>query len=420
MGSYACFSIGNFNFLYTKNNYFSLLNYFYDNEDFYIKENYEDDTTYKEYFFKTTVKKFRTSLDLMGNTLRKAQEEYDSNIENIWDIDIPEYMWDNDDLLKKYLKNKYSFKTWKKYASKCFDKLITGEIEQYPYIKGIDIPKTKSQCEKSILDSIFDCNSESFLGLYYDTYDIMNTLRVVLNEVDDNLEIYYDVTDLIDSGYCSVEEFMNIDEREISKTIVLVEGTTDKEIIEFAFKHIYPHYSKFFYFMDFDNPKRPGSASEITRIIKAFANSKIDNKFIALYDNDAAGKKEIFLLRENEVTFPENIKICTYPNIKFASQYPTMGVNRKIVNDDINGRAGSIEIYLPTRMLQDNSGKLYYVTWKSLDEKTREYQGEVSNKSEIFKHFLKYKHRVENNMEKFVVDEWTNMLKLIDSFVFDK
>lgn len=97
-----------------------------------------------------------------------------------------------------------------------------------------------------------------------------------------------------------------------------------------------------------------------------------------------------------------------------------MGVNRKIVNDDINGRAGSIEIYLPTRMIQDNSGKLYYVTWKSLDEKTREYQGEVSNKSEIFKHFLKYKHRVENNMEKFVVDEWTNMLKLIDSFVFDK
>ena len=39
---------------------------------------------------------------------------------------------------------------------------------------------------------------------------------------------------------------------DIEKIIVLVEGTSDKDILEFAMSHLYPHLSDLFYFMDFD------------------------------------------------------------------------------------------------------------------------------------------------------------------------
>ncbi len=39
----------------------------------------------------------------------------------------------------------------------------------------------------------------------------------------------------------------------VSKTIVLVEGSSDKDILEFAMSQLYPHLSDLFYFMDFSD-----------------------------------------------------------------------------------------------------------------------------------------------------------------------
>ena len=44
---------------------------------------------------------------------------------------------------------------------------------------------------------------------------------------------------------------------------------------------------------------------------------------------------------------PENIRVISYPNIQRANRYPTVGMNGKVVLDNVNGRACSIELYLP-------------------------------------------------------------------------
>ena len=63
------------------------------------------------------------------------------------------------------------------------------------------------------------------------------------------------------------------------KTIVLVEGTSDKTILEFCLQRIYPHLFDLFYFMDFDDGhghKRSNSGvSEISKCMETFYYSRI-------------------------------------------------------------------------------------------------------------------------------------------------
>lgn len=417
MGAHASFKIGKFDFLITKNSYTPLIDCIFNKTDFYIEEETIDGEVYKKYVFKTNVESCKTCLDLMGYTLKKAKHDFEENFFDAIDYYNPKVMEDNEERIRKYLTRNFSFKRWVKHVVFYAKWMIENDQYDEKYENRLNAFKSKSVCEKCVLNSLTDWNSDSYFGMNYDYYDCINTVRIILENLEADLEVSYDVTDLIESGYISLQEFEEIDNHPVKKMIVLVEGTTDKNILEFALNKIYPHYSKFFYIMDFDNPKRPGSASEITRIIKAFMCSHIDSNFIALYDNDVAGRKEV--LSFQNIKIPENIRIQTYPSIKFANSYPTMGTNGKIVKDNINGRACSIELYLPDSILWDDDTDFpNYIVWKSLDDKLKDYQGEINNKGIIFKKFLAYKKQIEENEISFNETEWSKMKQLLDSFIF--
>lgn len=113
----------------------------------------------------------------------------------------------------------------------------------------------------------------------------------------------------------------------VEKTIVLVEGTSDKDILEFSMSHLYPHLSDLFYFMDFDDEnggKRDGGTSFVIKNLKTFYFSKIKSNFIAIFDNDAEGYASKCTLLNEVKTWPENFRILLYPELELFRKYPTI------------------------------------------------------------------------------------------------
>ena len=129
------------------------------------------------------------------------------------------------------------------------------------------------------------------------------------------------------------------------------------------------------------------------------------------------------MLREIR-NWPENFRVLQYPTIQAFHRYPTIAPNERIIHDDINGRACSIELYLPDSIIAKD-GKYYPVEWESRiritcenDEKISRYQGVISNKDWIKKQFHKLRNGIEKGELIFEPEEWHRMKQLIDTIVF--
>lgn len=90
--------------------------------------------------------------------------------------------------------------------------------------------------------------------------------------------------------------------------------------------------------MDFDDEhgvKRDGGTSYIIKNSKTFYFSKIKNKFIAIFDNDAEGYQSKCTLLTEIKNWPDNFRILLYPEMKAFRKYPTLASNGTIITDDI-------------------------------------------------------------------------------------
>lgn len=177
----------------------------------------------------------------------------------------------------------------------------------------------------------------------------------------------------------------------MAKYYILVEGTTDKEILDFFIKNAYPEYEELFYIVPFTQPKRVGGKDYISHIIKAIVHLEQENKkVVTLFDNDTEGiyTKELLLkeLTESGIDLNDkysSIKICSYPNINFLGKYPVYKTKvtsiNTIENGDVNQRAASIELYLPTSFLTDkNTNRLFPIRWYSYNDSVNKYQGSLN------------------------------------------
>ena len=90
---------------------------------------------------------------------------------------------------------------------------------------------------------------------------------------------------------------------------------------------------------------------------------------------------------------------------------------------DINGKACSIELYLPQELLKDDSDKLYPIQWKGIverkigQEKISDYQGEIQNKDKIKSSFKTLKRDIELKIKEFNIDDWQNIKNIIDHII---
>ena len=412
------------------------LGIFFTDEDLSVSEGSKydkadaEESSHTEYIYSTTVRKAIQRLDSIGYTLGRVQSDFEnSKMEclNCWNILHNMRVNDNryDEVMAQRIDKYVTFKKWKnavlKYAH------FEANHGSILFCSDEEIPeqlKPKTECERIVYNSLRDYHSESFYGCLYQEFDPINTIRLILESFSGDETLYIDISEMVGWTYDSIDDMYIGDPRE--KTIVLVEGTSDKSILEFALKHIYPHLYNLYYFMDFEyaeGKNRPGGVDAISNNMKAFIASRLKSKFIAIFDNDTVGCQAKERLCYEIGSLPDNCRVLTYPDIKLAKHYPTIAVNGKIVLDNINRRACSIELYLPDYFLRTSNGDYSPIEWENRvqckigKEKRIAYQGVISDKDSIKARCFKSIKEIDDGKLQFCIDEWSNMKILIDTII---
>lgn len=296
----------------------------------------------------------------------------------------------------------------------------TEELHQEDFY--IDVPELSERSKQSVavaasltverwmesirnLDDILDeqrpyePGSPRWLFELVDSWEWRHLLRLFLLVWPDE-DVELDLTDLGEGGWLDTE-FESYRPSTAMVTlrqslaahapiVVLTEGRTDSEFLESALALIHPHLQDLIRFLDYSS--RPeGGAGALVRSVKAFASAGISNRVVALFDNDAAARDALRAL--DMAGLPKNITVLRYPATDLLARYPTLGPpsddepEGRIASADVNGLAGSIELYLGTDVLTQSNGELYPVQWRSYIAGVRAYQGEVTGKDQIHARF---------------------------------
>lgn len=436
MSEYANITVKNLSLMWFRN-YLNpyIVSLFFSKKDLIITPNCkidledEDNDDYTQYMYKTTVRKAKDRLDARGFSICNLEKVFNSN--KLQAIDYFSYLHHmgvdyeaQEEIALERIDKRITFKKWKNAMHKIVSyELDNGKINEYNSINQFDI---RTECDKIIYYSLFDDDFKSFYGLNVEFIDIAYIFRLILESCDNEDEIILDFSyiqywddDCISKGISATDD--------VEKIIILVEGTSDKEILEFSMVQLYPHLSDLFYFMDFDDSnggKRDGGTSYVIKNLKTFYFSKLKSKFIAIFDNDAEGYSSKCELLNEIKQWPDNFKILTYPNLSVFNKYPTMAPNGKIMIDNINRKACSIELYLPDFIIKDND-EYYPIEWEArkkikLKNGSEEfiYQGVISQKDKIKIKFFELCKAIENGEKVFVSEEWEKIRQLLDTIVF--
>lgn len=153
--------------------------------------------------------------------------------------------------------------------------------------------------------------------------------------------------------------------------VVITEGSTDAQFLQAAIRIRYPHLQSFIKFLDFGDGAE-GSAAAGVRTLQSFAAAGISNRVVLLLDNDTAARDARRALRGSNL--PNHYSVVHYPEIELARGYPTLGPTG-LLEMDVNGLAGSIELYLGVDVLTRSDGTLSPVQWRSYSAGVKAYQG---------------------------------------------
>lgn len=390
----------------------------------------EDSEFFTRYMYKTNVLHAKERLDAMGfglkcfeiifNTRKFQAIDYAGFLGHLH-VDIDDY----EQKARERITNKVSFKKWQNAMRKIIEyELIHGNVGVWSGAdNGINIT---TECDKVIYYAHKDDDTSSYYGLFTEIVPEAYVFRLMLENCNDEDEIVLDFTNL---GYWDEDCISKGIEatKDIEKIIVLVEGTSDKDILEYALQKIYPHLSDLLYFMDFDDTRggrRDGGTSFVIKNLKTFYFSHIKSKFIAVFDNDAEGYSSKCTLLNEIKNWPENFRILLYPEIELFNAYPTLIPNGSIMQDNINKKACSIELYLPDSLIKSEDG-YYPIEWETRKKiKTEDgtdkafYQGVISHKNDIKTKFHEMRNSIEKGEQIFEIDEWQRMQILLKSIVF--
>ena len=81
---------------------------------------------------------------------------------------------------------------------------------------------------------------------------------------------------------------------------------------------------------------------------------------------------------------------------------------------DVNGKAGSLELYLGQDVLKDAEGELIPVRWGAYEEKIGDYQGAILHKGRVLKEFDKKLASCEAHPERIDEHDWKGMRAILN------
>jgi TIR domain len=207
----------------------------------------------------------------------------------------------------------------------------------------------------------------------FPTWDTRVFIRAVCELTDPEAELVYDLTELVEGEEVGIDENLSsYARRQMAedfvlnhKIVVLSEGVSDCRALEGALRLLYPHLIDYYSFMDFEGARVPGGAGALAATVKAFIGAGIVNRIVAFFDNDTAAQSAMRSLRN--LVIPKNVRILRYPELEMARSYPTLGPQGTMLMD-VNGLAGSIELYFGVDVLKNEDGDLTPIrSWVSID-----------------------------------------------------
>jgi hypothetical protein len=248
---------------------------------------------------------------------------------------------------------------------------------------------------------------------------------VLMVHVFPDCQVRLDITEMFDDGevgepsdLCSnAMESLRADGEVYAPVVVLTEGRTDAEFLSDALAILQPHMVDVIRFMDYER-KPEGGAGALVGLVRAFSAAGIANRIVAIFDNDAAAADAMMTLNIGDL--PSSIQVIQYPERSHLSSYPTIGPPVGAVNEshlaetNVNGLAGSIEMYLGLDVLRDEKGELSKIQWKSYMPKCKRYQGEVLDKAKIQERFRAKVKLIKADPSKYVEEEWADIGSILD------
>ena len=374
-----------------------------ENEDFY---------TVVEYVASGTVVLDR--LEAMGFTLRATRNLYEqyhtqriSELEerSAESFERAEMYHDELTFLKQL-----DFESWIRH----FRDLKQKNVHSWDFTLNPERPavQTLTPLEKFVL------NDDEFL-FRFPPLDLRFLIRAVIEACGVESSFRLDLSDLVNSGYNderdsiakNARDELTLDYPLNTKVIVLTEGVTDRRVLEASLKLLYPHLAEYYAFMDFDGANAPGGAGQLVNTVKAFAGAGISNRVIALFDNDTAASSALRGLEG--VSLPSSMRVLKYPVIGAASKYPTTGPSG-LVQMDVNGLAGSLEIYFGEDVLRLTDGTFAPVHWRGFDSAVRAYQGELENKGSLQDKFNRKMAMAIADSKLIQAQDWTGIRAILD------
>lgn len=394
MDAFSRLYLNDYELLKDKNDVEGVLISVFSESDKIITQEIEYEEEVKKVRYVLKCKKYADKLDIMGFTLKKAQDEF-YKVRGMGKSK-DEFVQSLNKSIKFIIDNKI-------YDEYFLDRISTKFLEEDKLSENLVLFILK--------------NKELFLSGSF--IDIRFMLRIVLSIYDsEDDEIIYDVSEIIANGYFDEEFEFSKNAKEIAKSeyiinekiIVLTEGKSDACILETALNILYPHLSEYYSFLDFKATRLRGSADALVTTIKAFISSGIANRTIAIFDNDTAGQEAMKLLSGIEI--PNNIKVLKYPDLEIAKKYPTKGPTGDVVMD-INGMACSIELYLGRDILCEEDGSLIPIQWIGYFENAGKYQGRILDKANCLKKFFDKMSDKDISRENFDFSGLDDILKMI-------
>jgi hypothetical protein len=373
------------------------------------------------YEYSNTVANIRQRLEVMGFSLRRVRDEFykgieeeietlKSRIETLSDSRFRDSI-EADWRAEQNLLENSKFEDWL-YS---FKSIIERELE--PQLFRNDLPRDEQPLIRYILGP-----TDGGPEYHFPCEDLRYFLRAFVEVCPDNGLVTQDITDLVHAGYyepddavCEIALQQLTEDYPVNeKIIILTEGSTDKVILEKSLRLLYPHLYDYFSFMDFGLSNASGGASSLVATIKAFIGSGINNRIIAIFDNDTAARAARKGLAKTAI--PNNMKILEYPMLEFAKRYPTIGPSG-ISDLDINGLACSIELYFGVDVLT-RDGRLVPVQWKGYDDSLNQYQGEILHKRELQYSFFEKHSKCSADLSLIGAMDWEPM-RLVLQTIFN-
>ncbi len=373
----------------------------------------DDDTEETAYEYHCQVANVIERLDVMGFTYAHAKRAFEAGVRDI--------LSENEELIAdeevdSYLVSRYEF--LKAYTFDAYVEslrhIMKNELRREPF-DDYKLPELSPTVR-------FLLSEDDDEGMYFGfpSSEIRHIALITCEIAPPEAIVVQDVTEVVNAGYYSPESTVCIDAiAELTNSypansprIIITEGSTDAKILQSSLALLYPHLAEYYSFIDFHFARMQGGAGQLVATVKAFAASGITNRVIAIFDNDTAAHEAVRPLQT--ITLPDNIAVRHYPAIELLRSYPTLGPTGP-AEVDINGLAGSIEMYLGEDVLSDENGKLTPVQWKGFNQTLQRYQGEVLQKLEIQERFDAKLKRCKDDRAIFESVDWSGLRAILDS-----